>query len=129
VTVVRATDGFTQGMDPDDYARLMTSTKVAPAPAGPASPDSFRLYEALQAHAVPIADDVTPGYDSAGYWRTVFPDAPFPILTGYEQLRGYVGDQLGCWPANANRIAAWWMRYKRQMAGWLREDLEALGAL
>lgn len=123
------TEGFTQGIEPDAYAALMMDVKVAPCPSGPVSPDSFRVWEALQAHAVPIADDITPGYDSAGYWRLLFPDAPFPILTDYADLNGWIGDQVFQWPENANRITAWWMRQKRTYAHWLRDDLEALGAL
>jgi hypothetical protein len=127
--VVHATRGFTAGMSREDYVRLMCSAKVAPCPSGAVSPDSFRLFEALEAHTVPIADDVSPVYPSQGYWRMVFPDAPFPILETYGQLPGYVEDQLALWPANANRISAWWMRQKRTMARWLSEDLTDLGAL
>lgn len=122
------TVGFTQGVEPHHYTEGMLAAKVAPCPAGPASPDSFRVYEALQAHCVPIADDITPGYDSAGYWRMLFPDCPFPILTDYNNLAGWVKDQLHQWPENANRVAAWWMRQKRRYTQWLREDLQALGA-
>lgn len=127
--MVQATPGFTKGMDPAEYALWMCAAKVAPAPSGADSPDSFRVYEALEAHAIPIADDISPTYDSAGYWRMLFPDAPFPILNTYEQLPGYIEDQLKAWPANANKITAWWMRQKRNMSRWVREDLEALGAL
>lgn len=123
------TVGFTQGLEPGEYAALMMSAKVAPCPPGPASPDSFRVYEAIQAHALPIADDITPGYDSAGYFRMLYPDCPFPILTDYNNLAGWVKDQLHEWPGNANRVTAWWTRQKRLYAQWLREDLEALGAL
>jgi hypothetical protein len=130
---VKSTDGFTkswrEGVGPGDYAVQMMKAKVAPAPSGAVSPDSFRLYEALEAHSVPIADDVSPAYDSEGYWRTLFPAAPFPILTDYADLPGYINDQLEVWPANANRIAAWWMRQKREMVLWLEADLKALGAL
>jgi hypothetical protein len=127
--MVNPTDGFTKGMDRDEYALWMCAAKVAPAPSGPQSPDSFRLFEALEAHTVPIADDLAPGEEADGYWQTVFPDAPFPILKTYVQLPGYVRDQLGMWPANANQITAWWIRQKREMARWLKHDLMELGAL
>lgn len=129
--VVEQTGGFTEGMPPDEYARHMCAARVAPAPSGACSPDSFRFWEALQAHAVPIADDVSPraDYYSSGYWRKLFPDAAFPIITDYRDLPGYVRDQLEVWPANANRITAWFMRQKRLWSQWLRTDLEALGAL
>lgn len=128
-TISIPTSGFTQGAEPQTYRDSMLATKIAPCPAGPASPDTFRLWEALEAHCVPIADDITPGYDSAGYWRMLLPDAPFPILTDYNNLRGWITDQLRAWPANANRITAYWMRYKRQMSRWLVDDLKALGAI
>lgn len=127
--VLNPTEGFTQGMGREEYAEAMASTKVAPAPSGPQSPDSFRLFEALEAHAVPIADDLAPGQTMPGFWNTVYPDAPFPILNSYVQLPGYVRDQLGAWPANANQIAAWWIAKKREMSRWIREDLTELGAL
>jgi hypothetical protein len=127
--VIRQTPGFTEGMKPEAYAEVMCSVKVAPAPSGAVSPDSFRVYEALEAHCIPIADDVSPVYDSAGYWRMLFGGEPFPILENYTDLRGYIEDQLTDWTSKANRCAASWMRYKRTMTHWLREDLEALGAL
>lgn len=128
--VVHETEGFTQGYSADEYAGLMARAKVAPCPSGAFSPDSFRTFEALQAHAIPIADDVSPnpGYYASGYWHKLFGDCPFPLLTTYEQLPGYIADQLALWPANANRITAWWMRYKRQLSQWLRDDIEALTA-
>lgn len=126
--VVRPTEGFTEGFEPREYVAGVTSAKVCPAPSGAVSPDTFRLYEALEAHCVPIADDVSPAYNSRGYWRMLFPDAPFPIIEDYASLPGYLSDVLEQWPANANRIAAWWIRHKRQMALDLVADLTELGA-
>lgn len=126
---IHQTAGFTEGLNASEYTECMCTGKVAPAPSGAVSPDSFRLYEALEAHCVPIADDVSPSYASQGYWRRMFPDAPFPILTDYGQLSELIDEALGDWPRNANRITAWWMQTKRQMSKWLREDLHALGAL
>ena len=123
------TKGFTLGMDRPEYVQWMCRAKVAPAPSGPESPDSFRLFEALEAHTIPIADDLSPKSSGPGFWRTVFPDAPFPIITDYQNLPGYVEDQLNGWPANANRITAWWITQKRLMAKNLRADLTELGAL
>ena len=125
--LVRETEGFTQGLDPSEYAAWMCAAKVAPCPSGAVSPDSFRVYEALEAHTIPIADDGSPVYDSTGYWRKLFPDAPFPILTSWDQLPGYIGDQLQAWPRND--ITAWWIATKRRLARDLKTDLEALGAL
>jgi hypothetical protein len=119
--LVAETSGFTAGMERKRYVQCMCAAKIAPAPAGPVTGDSFRLYEALEAHTVPIADDKK-------FWLNLFPDAPFPIVDNYEQLGGYIHDQLEQWPANSNRITAWWMHQKRQLSKWLVEDLDDLGA-
>lgn len=126
---VEATAGFTQGMDPVEYVGCMVGAKVAPAPSGAVSPDSFRFWEALEAHAVPIADDISPSYDSAGFWSMLLPDCPAPLLRDYADLSEIIGQVLDDWPAHANHVIAWWMRYKRQMSRWLRDDLTDLGAL
>lgn len=125
------TQGFTQGMAPGKYRDYMLRTKVAPAPAGVFTPDSFRVYEALEAHAIPIADDISPvvAYQSQGYWNQTLKSPPIPILTNYDDLKGWCNDALVSWPGNANRITAWWMRLKRQYSHWLIEDLTELGAL
>ncbi len=123
------TPGFTQGLPREEYVDHMIHAQVAPCPAGIFTPDTFRVYEALESHTVPIADDQSPEYNSIGYWRTIHPDAPFPILVHAADWDGYCIDQLEIWPVNANEITAWWMREKRKLAHWLKEDLEELGAL
>jgi hypothetical protein len=128
ITHTHASKGFAQGHTPLVYTAGMIGTKIAPAPAGPATPDSHRFYEALQAHCIPLADDICPGYDSTGYWRMCFPEAPFPIITDWSGLPELVAELLAAWPGNANRIAGWWICEKRRLARWLRDDLAALGA-
>jgi hypothetical protein len=125
-TIIGETDGFTRGLPPQVYARSMVAAKVAPAPSGAVSPDSFRLWEALEAHAVPIADDMSPTYDSTGYWALMCPQAPFPVLVDHIDLPGYIEAELAAWPRNANRVTAWWINYKRALAHRLRADLDRL---
>ena len=127
--LINQTEGFTRGLTPTEYVDAMLRAKVAPAPSGVFSPDSFRLYEALEAGVVPIADDVSPQCDGAGYWKRLFPDAPFPVLTDYADLPSMVDEALSGWPGNAQEITAWWARQKHRYAQGLVEDLEALGAL
>lgn len=124
--LIEQTQGFTQGMQPEEYAKNMARAKTAPAPSGVFSPDSFRLYEALEAHTVPIADDISPNYDSRGYWRTLFPNAPFTILEEYADLKPYIRNLVAGYPTNANRITAWWINQKREMVNWVKEDIADL---
>jgi hypothetical protein len=127
--VVDATDGFTRGMPAGVYAAGMVEARVAPCPSGAVSPDSFRAWEALEAHTIPILDAVSPVDGDTDYWEQVLPGCPAPVLREYADLPGYAEDALKGWPANANRITAYYMRYKRGLARGLREDLQALGAL
>lgn len=123
------TPGFTQGISKERYVEAMCNTKAAPCPSGVFSPDSFRLYEALEAGAVPLADDVSPAYDSRGYWSRLFPDAPFPIYTDPDELPLLVSDVKYHFPEMNNRVSEWWAQQKQRYAEWLVEDLRALGAV
>lgn len=122
-------DGFAQG-DRTEYVQGMLAAKIAPAPTGMVSVDSFRFWEALEAHCVPVADSVSDVDGPTDYWQRLFgEDFPFPTVNDVADLPSIVDGLLEGWPANANRCAAWWMRYKRQLAYWLREDLAELGAI
>jgi hypothetical protein len=73
------TSGFTQGLEHDQYLKRMAQAKVVPCPSGPQTPDTFRLYEALELGCVPIADDRTPNPDYPnGYWSYLFRRRPLP---------------------------------------------------
>lgn len=115
-TLVRPTEGFQQGMERTEYLRVLAASKIALCPSGPATPDSFRLYEALEAHCLPIVDAFTPDPSyPAGFWHMLFPGAPFEAIEDWSELPKYVDAALQGWPANANRCAAWWEWYKRDL--------------
>lgn len=126
--VLLGTAGFTQGYPPEDYMRLMASAKVVPCPSGPVAPDTFRVYEALEAGCVPIVDGKAPIPYPDGYWQQVFGEVPFPIIQDWNDLPGVMAQELADWPANANRVGSWWLWQKRQMAYTLQAHLDRLGA-
>lgn len=112
-----------QGLTPESYAEALARTMVAPAPSGPVIPDSFRLFEALEAGAVPIADTVTPADGSEPtYWNAIVRDArsPFPVVNTWEGLESIVGLIRDTWPREANRCGSWWAMHKR----WLTLELD-----
>jgi hypothetical protein len=127
---VGATEGFTRGLPPDEYAALMCSAKVAPCPSGAVCQDTFRIWEALEAHTVPVVDAISPVRGDDGFWKLLFGAYPFDT---YWDSRGLANDvnaiASAATPGYANRVTSWWMRYKRNLALWLRDDLERLGAL
>lgn len=121
------TKGFTQGMPSEEYYKHMASAKVVPCPSGIVSPDSFRLYEALEFGCIPIADDTSPAvdYDSNGYWKRIFPDAPFPTISGRE-IAGSIDRSLKRYNLHSNNVFSWWMKQKRQYVYNLTDDVRAL---
>lgn len=123
--LVNATEGFSQGMDASTYMSNMARAKVAPSPAGPVSADSFRTYEALEAGAIPIADNISLAGDK-NYWRFLFEDPPFPTINDYSDLPGYTKDQYENFQSKANKIQAWWIKYKRDLRNRFIDDVAEL---
>ena len=123
-----ATPGFTRGFERREYLGLLASAKVAPCPSGPCTPDSFRLYEALEAGCWPLADATTPeGWP--GFWEQVYGTVPFPVVEDWSTVGDLIAAGVDGWPANANRAGAWWMARKREMALRLDDDVRRLAQL
>lgn len=122
---INRTAGFTQGYSEDMYFNHLRQTKVAPAPSGVISPDSFRVYEALECGVIPIADDISPHYKSKGYWAKLFPDTPMPIL-GNDDIKSLIDTELENYEWRSLQIFAWWQQQKRQYAYNIKEDLDFL---
>lgn len=121
---VLKTKGFTQGFEPSEYIDGLNRAKIAPCPSGPVICDSFRVYEALEAGCIPIADNISA--TDKNYWHYLFPDAPFPTINDYSDLPGYIEDQLDGFQARANRIQAWWIKKKRDLKYQLIQDVADL---
>lgn len=122
------TEGFTQGWAQPDYWRALADSKVVVAPSGPCSPDSFRVYEALEAGAIPIADNLAPGdHESQNFWQRVFDDVPFPTVdSGWPAMGEVIDDLVAAWPASGNRVFSWWQRQKRSIAWRLADEVAEL---
>ena len=118
------TEGFTLGVGHAEYAALLAEAKIALCPSGPESPDSFRFYEALEAGCVPLADAATPTRPEPLFWHYIVgEEPPFPEVSAWDHAPAIITQALAAWPANANRVSAWWMRYKRQLAYRLHADV------
>lgn len=121
------TSGFAQGLDPKAYMAAMSEAKVAPAPSGPVSADSFRVYEALEAGAVPIADNESPGGDH-DYWNYLFNSEVFPFdsISDYDNLYGYAKDLISKYPLINLKVQAWWIKKKRDLMWQFIEQIEQM---
>jgi len=125
--VLVASKAFTDGVARAEYLLLLQRSQVVICPAGPVSQSSFRVFEALEAGAVPVVDAVRPDGGGAGYWDAIFHDPPpFPVMDspGMERVDEVTG--RGVWGRLA--VDAWWQRERRWLAVDLVDALRRLGA-
>lgn len=126
VTEVLETESFTAGLAHDDYAAMLGRSKIVVCPSGPATPSTFRAWEALEAGCVPIVDDRCPAFSRSGYWSLVADGAPFPAVRSWDRLGDVVDMVLDDWPMPAVRASAWWQAAKRDLAYDLSETVDYL---
>lgn len=123
-----ATDGFgKEVIDFRGYLRGMASAKVAPCPSGIETPDTFRVYEALEAGAIPVVDAFSTNNQAPGFWEYVLgKDIPFPIIDYWDKFPAVLDQLLRGYPENANRVSAWWQMKKRDLFWQLIDDIREL---
>jgi hypothetical protein len=127
--VVLSTDGFGKGMDHRHYLCYLSSARMSPCPAGPQTPDTFRVYEALECGAIPILDAVSLRPETRGVWPLLLGDHPLPVIEDWATLPDVMAEWLKDWEDKARWIQMWWRSYKKDMQLWLAKDLISLGAL
>lgn len=123
-----ATSGFAQGMEPEEYYQKMSAAKAALCPSGPETPDTFRVYEALELGCVPVVDRIPSreGYPD-GFWHNMFgEDPPFVFINDWREAPGKIEKALEDWQAKANECNAWWQVQKRRLAKELIDDVSGL---
>jgi len=127
---VTGTPGFIQGIEQTAYWDRLAGAKVAPCPGGPVSPDSFRLFEALETGCVPIVDVASGKEEFPEFWEMVFgKDRPLTEITDWQRGASAADTIVKGWPRNANKVFNWWQHYKRDLAYGLRDDVNSLSGV
>lgn len=115
---INKTAGFTQGLPHEDYYRLIADTKVTPGPSGPVTPDSFRVFETLEAGNVPVLDNRCPlEQPCSRYWDEIFGQQhPIPHANDWTvDLKPAVQDIVDNWPTSRNLVYSWYQQHKREL--------------
>lgn len=119
---INATDAFASGLEESVYLREMVDAKIVPCPSGIVSEDSFRLYEALEAQAVPFLDRYRGDGDWAEYLFLESADCPLGVFDWPDlQFGGMQG-----WEREAAAASAWWQQYKRDLVWDLHRTVSQL---
>jgi len=123
---VKETDGFAKGLTKTEYITNLAHAKTVPCPSGAVSTESFRLYEALEAGACPIADDVKPLQSyRAKYWQKLFGDVNFPTYYDPADIPMLIKKSVN-YPNMNNKVMAWWINKKHQLKEQLKRQLGVL---
>lgn len=114
--VLNGTKGFTQGVTPEEYGRMLSRAKVVPSPAGAVKPEAFRTYEALEAGAVPIMQ----GKD---YHNKILNEYILPFMQVWEHVKDTIDTFAASYPHYNNLIQAWWINEKQRIKEQFMRDL------
>lgn len=116
------------GLAYEDYLATMALARVVPCPSGAVNPDSFRVWEALEAGCVPVVDGQSPRIDfPLGYWDLVAPGHPFPVVDSWHEFPELLGELLADWQLQAVRCSAWWLAEKHRLRQLLEDTVLELG--
>jgi hypothetical protein len=107
-----------RGLGPREYAEMLSDSVFVLCPRGFFSLDCFRLYEALEAGAIPIVED--PAFDDAAktlafseksYWHQAFgEDFACPRIGAWKNLSSTMsGVNI---EETCGRVRDWWRKYK-----------------
>jgi hypothetical protein len=115
--VFNLTDGFMKGFEPKEYYQKFVKGRIAPAPAGNVTIDSFRLYEAIELLCLPIGDIKNAIEEDFDFWDFVF-DGRIDIAktNNWNELPKIVDNLLSDYPQNMHLLVSWWIKFKRDFA-------------
>lgn len=118
--LVVCTGGFGQGEEYQTYINHFLNAKIALCPGGTVSPDTFRLYEALECGCIPILDTQgfsrdwgEGGIDISGknYWDKVFSTPPpFPMVRDIQEIPELVRGTLEHYEKMLKDTREWWVK-------------------
>jgi hypothetical protein len=115
-TLYKPTAGFAQGDQPIDYYRNLASARIAPAPSGAVTIDSFRFFEAIEMLCLPIGDKINSKGDPVDFYNIIFGnEMPVSLVSTWAELRYLVPELLNQYPHNMHKVVCWWMKYKRDL--------------
>ena len=125
-SIYKPTDGFAKGDEPKEYYKNLFSAKIVPAPAGVASIDSFRFFEAIEMLCMPIQDLRNSKGHKDNFYHYIFDETlPFPSTSNWTELPDIIKSILKDYPNNMHRVVSWWIKYKRDFAIKLMKEIYA----
>jgi len=120
------TSGFAQGLGTSSYSGLLGNAKFALVPGGN-SPETLRLYEALENGAIPIIRQS--GFIAAPTALGALGAPPFVILDDWASLPTVYAEMaqtpIAVWESRRLAVIDWWTRFKTRCQNRVRDVIEA----
>jgi hypothetical protein len=125
-----SSNGFSSGYKVGPYAAIMEESVFAPCPAGN-SPETIRLYDALECGCIPISLDYA--FLKSPNALAEFGLPPFAILSSWDQLPAFLQKmkhKISSNPAEIQKMqddcTTWWQNYKNNIAQKIAHRIESL---
>ena len=111
---IHIADGFggVGGLEYQDYLDVLCQSEVVVCPSGSMCCDSFRVYEAIECGALPVADRNSPrDYIDFNYWKEC--GINIISLTDWKELSRYIDKPFV--KAQMQITKDWWSIYKSEL--------------
>jgi hypothetical protein len=125
-----SSSGFATGNNLGLYSAVMENSVFAPCPAGN-SPETIRLYDALESGAIPIT--LEHEFIRSTDALAALGEIPFPVLNSWDELPEFLSSmklQLQDDPDLINALQtkciSWWSQYKIYISTQIKQRIESL---
>lgn len=125
-----SSSGFASGNNLGLYSAIMENSVFAPCPAGN-SPETIRLYDALESGCIPISLDHD--FLRSEQALAAIGPVPFPIIGSWDELPDFLSDMKKKLREDPDMIASlqmqcitWWVSYKQYISQKVLERITAL---
>ena len=111
---INLTENFSgkKSMDTDDYYKILNNSIFAPIPHGYFHPETYRLYEALEAGCIPIIENPFQFFDN------FLPNNPLLSVNSWEDsstiIKKYLENKKDI-EILGNKINDWWTQHKENL--------------
>lgn len=108
--VLVPTKGFNQGLEYNEYMQMLGDAKYIPCPSAIATPDSFRIYEALEMDCVPVLDAMT-----SEYFERVWGESYLLGVSRWVDFKNFIESNIGDFTENQILCRNWWSERKSKI--------------
>ena len=98
--------------------KVLSSSQFIPCPNGFVHPETYRLYEALECHCIPIVENAYKYYDR------LFPENPFLKIDKWKEARNMIENFTTNEIKNkSNECKKWWSDYKKNLQNIIKNKI------